>query len=124
MIQKKQLIQPIQDQIFAAVQDIAQNKKYDFIFDKSADVVMLFSAERFDMSEQVLRAITRASKRKQVQSRQDKKNAEAEDVVPEVNWNWKPDKKKLKKRKMPEQLLWRNEENKYWKSEKLKNKRP
>ena len=42
MIQKQQLIQPIQDQIFAAVQEIAMSKKYDFIFDKSADVVMLF----------------------------------------------------------------------------------
>ena len=31
MIQKKQLIQPIQDQIFAAVQDIAAKKKYDFV---------------------------------------------------------------------------------------------
>ena len=85
MIQKKQLIQPIQDQIFAAVQDIAKNKKYDFIFDKSADVVMLYSAERFDMSELVLRSITRASKRKQAQSRADKRNAEKEDVVPEIN---------------------------------------
>ncbi len=85
MIQKKQLIQPIQDQIFAAVQDIAKNKKYDFVFDKSADVVMLYSAERFDMSELVLRTITRASKRKQAQSRSDKKKAEKEDVVPEIN---------------------------------------
>ncbi len=99
MIQKKQLIQPIQDQIFAAVQDIAQNKKYDFIFDKSADVVMLFSAERFDMSEQVLRAITRASKRKQVQSRQDKKNAEAEDVVPEINLELEARQKEIEETK-------------------------
>ena len=53
MIKKKQLIQPIQDQIFAAVQEIAGNKQYDFIFDKSADVVMLYSAERFDISELV-----------------------------------------------------------------------
>ena len=34
MIQKQQLIQPIQDQIFAAVQEIASSKQYDFIFDK------------------------------------------------------------------------------------------
>jgi len=47
MIQKRQLIQPIQDQIFAAVQEIATNKAYDFIFDKSADVVMLYAANRF-----------------------------------------------------------------------------
>ena len=99
MIQKRQLIQPIQDQIFAAVQDLAENKKYDFIFDKSADVVMLFSAERFDMSEQVLRAITRASKRKQAQGRQEKKNAEAEDVVPEVDLELEAKQKEIEETK-------------------------
>lgn len=85
IIQKKQLIQPIQDQIFAAVQDIAKNKKFDFVFDKSADVVMLYSAERFDISEQVLRAITRASKRKQALTKKEKREAEQEEVVPEIN---------------------------------------
>ena len=99
IIQKKQLIQPIQDQIFAAVQDIAKNKKYDFIFDKSADVVMLFSAERFDMSEQVFRAITRASKRKQLQSRQERKKAEAEEVVPEVNLEQEARQKQIEENK-------------------------
>jgi len=85
MIQKKQLIQPVQDQIFSAVQDIAANRKYDFVFDKSADLTMLYSAERFDISEQVLRTITRASKRKQIQNKRDKKAAEAEEVVPVIN---------------------------------------
>lgn len=85
MIQKQQLIQPVQDQIFAAVQEIAKNKKYDFVFDKSADVVMLYSANRFDISEQVLRSITRSSKRKQATSKKERKQAEEEDIVPEVN---------------------------------------
>ena len=85
IIQKKQLMQPIQDQIFAAVQDIATNKKFDFVFDKSADVVMLYSAERFDISDQVLRVITRASKRKQLESRKERKEAENEELVPEIN---------------------------------------
>lgn len=85
MIQKKQLMQPIQDQIFAAVQEIAANKKYDFVFDKSADVVMLFSANRFDISDLVLRSITRASKRKQATNRKERKKAEEEDVVPVIN---------------------------------------
>ena len=85
MIQKKQLMQPIQDQIFQAVQDIAKAKKYDFVFDKAADVVMLYSAERFDMSEQVLRTISRASKRNQLKSKADKKEAKEEDVFVEVN---------------------------------------
>jgi Skp family chaperone for outer membrane proteins len=85
MIQKKQLIQPIQDQIFSAVQEIAGGKKYDFIFDKSADVVMLYSAERFDLSELVIRSITRSSKRTQAKSRSERKAAEKEDVVPVIN---------------------------------------
>ena len=68
MIQKRQLMQPVQDQIFQAVQDIAAAKKYDFVFDKSADVVMLYSAERFDISDLVIRTITRASNRKQAKN--------------------------------------------------------
>jgi Skp family chaperone for outer membrane proteins len=85
MIQKKQLIEPIQDQIFSAVQEIAGNKQYDFIFDKSADVVMLYSAERFDLSEQVLRTITRTSKRTQAETKAERREAEKEDIVPEIN---------------------------------------
>ncbi|WP_244954708.1 OmpH family outer membrane protein [Winogradskyella helgolandensis] len=85
MIQKRQLIEPIQDQIFAAVQEIAETKSYDFVFDKSADVVMLYSAERYDMSEQVLRTITRTSKRSQAKSKKERQELEDEEVVPEVS---------------------------------------
>ena len=85
MIQKKQLIQPIQDQIFAAVQEIATSKKYDFIFDKSADVVMLYSADRYDISEQVLRTINRTAKREQIKSKKERKAAEEEGNIVEVD---------------------------------------
>ena len=85
MIQKRQLIEPIQDQIFAAVQEIAETKSYDFVFDRSADVVMLYSAERYDMSEQVLRTITRTSKRTQAKNNKERKALEEEEVVPEVD---------------------------------------
>ena len=59
VLQKQRLIQPIQDQVFSEVQKIGANKKYDFIFDKSADVVMLYSEKRHDISELVLRGISR-----------------------------------------------------------------
>ena len=86
MIQRKQLMQPVQDQIFAAVQEIATSRSYDFVFDKSTDVVMLYSADRYDISDQVLRSITRSSKRTQADNKQERKAAEAEDIVPvEVN---------------------------------------
>jgi len=62
VLQKRRLIQPIQDQVFNEVQKIGANKKYDFIFDKSADVVMLYSEKRHDISELVLRGIARTRK--------------------------------------------------------------
>ena len=86
MIQQKQLMQPIQDQIFAAVQDLASSGQYDFIFDKSADVVMLYSNKRYDVSDRVLRSITRTSKRKQAQTKAERKAAEKEEAVPEINY--------------------------------------
>ena len=59
VLQKRRLIQPIQDQVFNEVQKIGANKRYDFIFDKSADVVMLYSEKRHDISDLVLRSIAR-----------------------------------------------------------------
>lgn len=78
-IQRRQLVQPIQDQVFNIVQEIAVNKKYDFIFDKSADIVMLFAAQRNDVSDIVLRSINRAAKRKEVRTKKDKKEVEKRD---------------------------------------------
>ena len=68
--QKSVLIKPIQDQVFTSAQDIAEAKKYDFIFDKSSDLTMLFAAKRFDISDQVIRSLTRASKREQMSKKQ------------------------------------------------------
>lgn len=99
MIQKKQLMQPIQDQIFAAVQDIASTKRYDFVFDKSSDAVMLFSAKRFDLSEQILRSITRSSKREQAQTKAERKAAEQEDLIPEINEELEAREKALEEKK-------------------------
>ena len=85
ILQKKQLIQPIQDQIFLAIQEIAKTRKYDFIFDKSADIVMLYSDKRYDISEQILRTILRSNNRNQVDSRIDKKKLQNESVVSKSN---------------------------------------
>lgn len=81
MIQRRQLIQPIQDQVFNIVQEIAEAKKYDFIFDKSADVVMLFAAKRNDISDLVLRSINRAAKRNEATSKKEKKEIEQRDEL-------------------------------------------
>lgn len=76
MIQRRQLVQPIQDQVFNIVQEVAENKKYDFIFDKSADVVMLFAAKRNDISDLVIRSIERAGRRVQAENKKEKREIE------------------------------------------------
>lgn len=122
MIQKKQLIQPIQDQIFASVQEIAGNKKYDFIFDKSADVVMLYSAQRFDISELVIRSITRSSKRTQAKSRAERKEAGKEDVVPVINEELDERQKALEEKKSSrEAAIAKKQEDQLRRRDSLKN---
>lgn len=85
IVQKQRLIEPIQDQVLTAVQELAKAKKYDFIFDKSADVVMLYSNKRYDLSDYIVRTITRTAKREQAKNKKAKKKAEEEEVVPIIN---------------------------------------
>ncbi|RNC84286.1 MAG: OmpH family outer membrane protein [Winogradskyella sp.] len=99
VIQRRQLVQPVQDQIYAAVKEIAENRKYDFIFDKNADFLMLYSAERYDISEQVLKIITRANKREQAKTKQERRELEKEEAVPEVNDSKDERAKALEERK-------------------------
>lgn len=51
---RQELIKPIQDRVFDAIQKIAKENALDFIFDKSGDMVMLFSNARYDKSDEVL----------------------------------------------------------------------
>ena len=76
MVQKQVITQPIQDQVFNTVQQIATNKKFDFVFDKSADALMLYTADKYDISDVVLRSITKAYKAKQVKGKAAKRQLE------------------------------------------------
>ena len=59
IIQRSKLIQPVQDQVMSVVKLIAEEKKYDFIFDRSSNVTMLYSAKNYDISELVIKRINR-----------------------------------------------------------------
>lgn len=78
MTQKASLTKPIQDQVFTAVQDIAEAKKYDFIFDKTSDLTILFAAKRYDISDQIIRVLNRAEKRQELTKKQLKEEAAKE----------------------------------------------
>lgn len=79
IIQKKQLIQPVQDQVFNAIQEIGVQRNYDFIFDRTSNVGLVFSAERHNISDQVLRIITRAAGREQLSSKDEIAQMEIEE---------------------------------------------
>lgn len=58
LFQKRQeMIQPIQDRIFDAVQTIATRGNYAVIFDKSGGVTMLYTDVRYDLSDEVLQSL-------------------------------------------------------------------
>jgi outer membrane protein len=54
---RAQLVQPIQDKVFGAVQAIAVKRKLDLILDKSADSGVLFVNKEKDYSDEVLNSL-------------------------------------------------------------------
>ncbi len=87
IISKAGLVKPLQDQVFTAVQDIATTKKYDFIFDKSSHLTILFAAKRFDISDQVIRVLNRTEKREQLTKKQLKEEQLKEEHEDELDDN-------------------------------------
>ena len=51
---QQELIRPIQNLIYNAIQEFAEEERYDIIFDKSSDLLMLYSNEKLDKSEEIL----------------------------------------------------------------------
>ena len=107
IVQKAVLTQPVQDQVFNAVQDIAEAKKYDFIFDRTSELTMLFAAKRFDISDQVVRKLARSSKRNQLTKKQLKEEEakEAKEDMVDESSNLTERQKKLDERKAAREKL-------------------
>ncbi|AEV33738.1 OmpH family outer membrane protein [Owenweeksia hongkongensis] len=51
---RQELIRPIQDQIYSAVQDVARRRKLDVVFDKSSALITLYNNGKSDISDEVL----------------------------------------------------------------------
>ena len=76
--QKKRLIKPIQDRVLSVVREIAVEKKFDFVFDRSSTLIMLYSQKNYDISELVLRKINNQEKiknrKEEIERRKQSKN--------------------------------------------------
>src|SRR5688500_8764168 len=54
---RQELVKPIQDKVYTAIQKIAANRQYDFILDKSEGITVIFADPKLDRSEDVLREL-------------------------------------------------------------------
>lgn len=51
---RQELVRPIQDRVYAAIEEYANERGYDFIFDRGASSGMIFSSPRFDKTEDII----------------------------------------------------------------------
>jgi outer membrane protein len=52
---RQELIKPIQDKVYTAIQKLAVDKSYDFILDKSEGITVIFADPKLDKSDDVLK---------------------------------------------------------------------
>ena len=51
---RQELVRPIQDRVFAAIEEYANERGYDFIFDKSGSTGMIFSNPQYDKTSDIM----------------------------------------------------------------------
>jgi outer membrane protein len=51
---QEELMKPVQNRIFSAIQLVAKEGNYDFIFDRSGDIIFLYAKEEYDVTKIVL----------------------------------------------------------------------
>ena len=54
---RAELLKPVQDRVYAAIERIAQEKNYGFVFDKAGSPAVLFANKKFDISDDVLESL-------------------------------------------------------------------
>ncbi len=51
---QEELMKPVQNRVFSAIEEIAKDEDFDFVFDRSGDIMLLFAKEKYDITAQVL----------------------------------------------------------------------
>jgi len=59
---RQQFTKPIQDKVYAAIKEIADARGYAVIFDKAGTLTMLYTSEKYDLSEDILDELGFSSK--------------------------------------------------------------
>lgn len=54
---RKELIKPIQDEVYTAIKEVATEGNYGFIFDKSSGMSIIYTDTKYDVSDDVLKKL-------------------------------------------------------------------
>jgi outer membrane protein len=54
---RQELIKPIQDRVYEAMQAVASKRNYSFVFDKANQSNLVFADSKFDISDEVLKEL-------------------------------------------------------------------
>ena len=54
---RQQMVQPIQDRVYSAIEDFASDQDYDLILDKGSATGILFANPRFDKTEDLMKKL-------------------------------------------------------------------
>jgi len=54
---RQELVKPVQDKVYNAIQKLAASRSYDFVLDKSEGITIIFADPKLDKSEEVLKEL-------------------------------------------------------------------
>ena len=115
--EKVLLSQPAQDEILIAIREIAADRKLDYVFDSSADILVLHSEKKYDISDLVIKYLEIRDKKEAKKFLNDSKNEENN-----KRSNPKAEQRRLELQKLKEERLQKIEERKKKKEKKVKSK--
>ena len=53
-VKQNELMKPVQDRVFKAIQDVAVEEGYDYVFDKSGEILLMYANTKYDLTPKVL----------------------------------------------------------------------
>lgn len=51
---QNELMKPVQDRVFKAIQDVSVEEGFDYVFDKSGEILLMYANPKYDVTDKVL----------------------------------------------------------------------
>jgi outer membrane protein len=59
---QNEVMKPLQNKMFKVLEDIAKEDGFDYVFDRSGEVLLLYANDKYDLTQQVLTRMQRFGK--------------------------------------------------------------